>query len=234
MAFTNNRADVKVCAMLDKSPAVDPLMQELFEFKAKKGDLKKIEIIEACIECLATIGHEKCTYEAIAQKIGTRRAHVAYHFSNKNDIFEGCVRFILASYQQTSLEHLKKASTGEQMIDKLIEAPFIWAQERPQQVKVMLLFYYLAGLKENYLELHNQIRSGGVKRIEHILTQKMDKTVPVKEAKLLAKTIQNLISGAIMDAVTTNLTSLKKAKANTIAESRKLIQLALSTPGEDS
>jgi AcrR family transcriptional regulator len=193
-------------------PNVDSMIYELFEFKPRKGDLKKMEIIMAAIDCIASIGFEKTTYEAIAKKIGTRRAHVAYHFKDKNDIFEACIRYIMANYQQTSIKRIEAAKDGLEMLVNYAEAPFLWAEENPQQLSVMLLFYYLCTINEKYKELHASIRSGGVERIQYILTNKLTKKIPVKEAAPMAKMIQNLVSGAIMDVTTTGNKTLKEAR----------------------
>ncbi len=190
----------------------DTKIYELFEFKPRKGDLKKMEIILAAIECIATIGFEKTTYEAIAQKIDTRRAHVAYHFKDKADIFEACVKYIMASYQQTSIKRIEEAKDGLEMLVNYAEAPFLWAEENPEQLSVMLLFYYLCTVDPKYKELHTTIRSGGVERIQYILTNQLTKKIPVKEAAVMAKTIQNLVSGTIMDVTTTGNRTLKEAK----------------------
>lgn len=196
---------------------------ELFEFKPRKGDLKKMEIILAAIDCIATIGFEKTTYEAIAQKIGTRRAHVAYHFKDKADIFEACIKYIMANYQQTSINHIEAAKDGLEMLVNYAEAPFLWAEENPQQLSVMLLFYYLCTVDEKYMTLHNQIRQGGVERIQYILTNKLTKKIAPVEAAPMAKTIQNLVSGSIMDVTTTGNKTLKEAKQQVKEQVLKII-----------
>ncbi len=197
--------------MSDKN-SIDSSIYELFEFKPKKGDLKKMEIVLAAIECIATIGFEKTTYEAIAQKIGTRRAHVAYHFKDKADIFEACIKFINASYQKMSLEKIEAAQDGLEMLTNYAEAPFLWAKENPQQLSVMLLFYYLCSVDEKYRDLHASIRRGGHERIQYILNTKLELQLSPQESQALAKSIQNLVSGAIMDVRTTANMSLDEAR----------------------
>jgi AcrR family transcriptional regulator len=208
---------------METAPSIDSSIYELFEFKPRKGDLKKMEIVLAAIKCIATIGFEKTTYEAIAKRIGTRRAHVAYHFKDKENIFEACIKFIMASYQQTSIKHIETAKDGLEMLVNYTEAPFIWAEENPHQLSVMLLFYYLCTVDEKYQELHANIRATGAQRIEFILTKRLTKNIPLKEARPMAKSIQNLVSGAIMDVTTTKNKSLKAAKQQVKEQVLKLI-----------
>ena len=206
---------------------IDPQIFELFEFRPRKGDFKKIEIIMATIDCLASEGLEKTTYDAIAKRLGTRRAHVAYHFGDKNEIFTHCIKYIVANYQQSSLEHIKTAKTKREMLFNYIDGPFNWAKDNPQEITVMLLFYYFCCIKNEFLELHQQIRKGGVERIQFILSGVLSEYLQnysgenkIEQEKLLflqtpqplntmAKDIQNIISGTLLDMRTTKLPTAK-------------------------
>ncbi|PIR34499.1 MAG: hypothetical protein COV37_12860, partial [Bdellovibrio sp. CG11_big_fil_rev_8_21_14_0_20_39_38] len=89
---------------------------DLFDLRPRKGDLKKMEIILAAIDVMAEEGIEKTTYDAIAGRIGTRRAHVAYYYKDKNDILMSAIRYIMANYQQILIENMKDEEDGLQML----------------------------------------------------------------------------------------------------------------------
>ena len=76
----------------------------------RKGDKKKLEIVFAAIECISTIGYENITYEALAKKLDTRRAHIAYYFKNKEDIFKACIQFINHTKKEILDEHLAEVN----------------------------------------------------------------------------------------------------------------------------
>lgn len=203
-----------------KENSVDPIMMELFEFRPRKGDVKKGEIIVAAIECLATIGFENTSFEAIAKKIGTRRAHVNYYFPNKEKIFISAIKYIAATYQSISLECLENAKSKDQLLEKYIEGPFLWAKRHPHQLSVMFLLYYLSTFKKEYLELNNQIRKGGIERIAYLLKQEKPRLQKATvEAK--AKAIQNILSGCLLDVSTTKGRTLAQAEK----ETKKLIKM---------
>jgi AcrR family transcriptional regulator len=189
---------------------VDPLMVKLFEFRPRKGDLKKASIITAAIECLSEDGLEKTTFEAIAKKIGTRRAHVNYYFADKQKIFLAAIQYIAATYQSISLECLEKAKTDEDLIEAYLEGPFKWAKVHPEQLSVMFLLYYLSTFQNEYLELNHQIRKGGAQRISYVLRKK-DSSLSKKEADDKAKSIQNILSGCLLDVATTKGRTLASA-----------------------
>lgn len=215
--------------MLNKNEErVDSKLYDLFDFKPSKGDLKRMEIVLAAIQSLATLGLDKTTYESIAKIVGTGRAHINYYFKDKDDIFLASVKYISANYQQTSIDHIEKAQNGKEMLLHYIEGPFLWAIKNPEELSVMLLFYYLCTFRDEYRELNDQIRKGGTERIQYILTEKND--ILKKDAPELAKAIQNHISGAMMDAATTKGRSLVLAEKNT---KEVVMSLIKSTIGKD-
>ena len=192
--------------------------------KPSKGDLKKLEIIQAAIECIAGIGFEKTTYQAIAEKIGTRRAHIAYHFKDKSDIFKASIQYINGNYQRILTEQLEEADPGLDTIKKYAGSPFVWAEQNPDELSVMLLFYYLCTIDPEYRALNDDLRKRGVERILLVLSQECRVELLPMELELKAKQIQNLISGSILDAVTTQQKSLTQAKEETILNITNLLE----------
>ncbi|MDD0852957.1 TetR/AcrR family transcriptional regulator [Halobacteriovorax sp. GB3] len=189
--------------------------ETIFGKEPSKGEKKKMEIIQAAIECFSSIGLENTTYQSIAEKIETRRAHVAYHFKEKELIFESSVRYILWTYQKISLGHVKKAKSGREMLHLYVEAVFEWAKRYPEQVSVMLLLYYQCTLNEKLLTLHDELRSLGEQRIYYILSEKVE-NFPKEKCSLFSKQIQNLTSAAILDSFTTKSKGLDQAKKETL------------------
>ena len=194
--------------------------------KPTKGELKKLEIISSTIECIATIGFEKITYQVIADKLGTTRAHIAYHYSDKSEMIKACVHYIFSHYHTILVERLNQAEDNEEVLFTYVESPFVWAQDNPNELAVMILFYYLCLVDDDYRKMHYDLREAGTTRIMQILTHNCKLEIRAYEVENLAKQIQNLVSGAILDATTTDSRSIKKAKEETVANIRKLIESA--------
>lgn len=193
-----------------------PFLFEAFEFKPRKGDLKKLEIIKAAVDILATKGLDNTTYEAIAQEIGTRRAHIAYHFSDKSDIFFAAVKYILATYQNETALQLKGAESGEEMIKRYVSSTFEWARKNPHQVSVMLLLYYMCTTTERFIELNTEVRDAGKKRIAYLLSKIEGKKINSLKLDSLAATIGDLISAGIIAATTQNNLALEEMRLKTL------------------
>jgi len=203
-----------------------PFLFEALEFKPRKGDLKKLEIIKAAVDILATKGLDNATYEAIAQEIGTRRAHIAYHFSDKSDIFYAAVKYILATYQNETALQLKGAESGEQMLERYVSSTFEWARKNPHQVSVMLLLYYMCTTTERFIELNSEVRLAGKKRLIYLLSKLESPKLSSKKIDFLAPTIGDLISSAIVAATTQKDLELEEMRLKTIKTVNALITSA--------
>lgn len=200
-----------------------PFLFEAFEFKPRKGDLKKLEIIKAAVDILATKGLDNTTYEAIAQEIGTRRAHIAYHFSDKSDIFFAAVKYILATYQNETALQLKGAESGEEMLGRYVSSTFEWARKNPHQVSVMLLLYYMCTTTERFIELNTEVRLAGKKRLSYLLSKLEKSKIKSTDLDTLAATIGDLISAGIIAATTQKDLGLEEMRLKTLATVETLV-----------
>ena len=207
--------------VMKKNP--DEIFIELFEFLPRKGDLKKIEIIKATINCLAKLGVDNTTFEAIAESIGTRKSHIAYHFSDKNLLFLDCIKYILATYQSLSIEKMRDSESGIDLLENFVQGPFIWAKKYPEQLPVMFLLYYYGHMNSDYRKLHIQVREGGYQRVHYILTKRMKIKGKPEKMKILSMAILNIISGQLVNVTTTNKASIDKAMKETWTAVKTLI-----------
>lgn len=194
-------------------------LNQIFGDGPSKGTLKKFEIVQATIECIATIGFEKTTYEAIAKKIGTRRAHIAYYFKDKQDIFKACIKYIVSNYHNVSLDHVSKATSPKDKLLKYVEGPYIWSQKYPNELSSMLLFYYLCTVHNSYKKLHDNVRSAGIERIRIILSDELKVQLPKREVLTLCRSIQNIMNGSHLSAETSSISTFKTAQTH----SKKLV-----------
>jgi AcrR family transcriptional regulator len=190
-------------------------LNEIFDLQASKGTLKKFEIVKATIDCIATIGYEKTTYEAIGRKIGTRRAHIAYHFKNKNDIFKYCVRYIVSNYHKVSGQHVAKSNSPKDTLMRYVDGPYVWSQKHPKQLSSMLLFYYLCSVNEDFKVLNDDVKKTGLKKIQEILIEDLQLNITRKQAITLSKSIQNIMSGYHVTAKTSNLATITASRNET-------------------
>jgi AcrR family transcriptional regulator len=198
---------------------------ELFPTKVTKGDLKKAEIINATIDCIATIGWENTSYDAIGKNLGIGRAHVAYYFKDKDELFLMAFKFVSATAQEETRQEIDKAKNFTDKYLASAKGALNWLKKHPKQVSVVMAFYYLASINKKFRAIHAAIRKAGHKRLyDHLIT----KYSPAKASRL-ARDFQNLVTSTVIELHTTQglreyakaekelLTSLKEMLSNTQA-----------------
>lgn len=200
-------------------------LKELFDFRLSKGDQKRIEIVQATIDCLAELGIEKTSFAAIAEKMGTRKSHVNYYYKDKDDIYYDIYKFIAGTYQEYSIAYLEQKSKSKDKLFRFLDAYFHWARENEKQLNAMFLLYYFCFHKPRFREVNQKIREGGIERLSFILREQFSLTP--KKSQLLAKGIQAIMSHAAVDSYTFMKDSCDPVERE--KEARKLIKHLLSS-----
>lgn len=176
----------------DVSPA---LYFQIFGLKPGRGEKRRLAIVEAFVECLASEGLDKTSFEAIGKRVGMTRTHVAYFFANREELIFTTVRYIIATGQEILLGHLAKATTPDECLRAVIEGPFLWMEKHPHHSAVMGQFYYLCTYEKKFRDLQAMIQKGGEERLRACLSQMTD--LSPAAARSLARSIQALSAGTL-------------------------------------
>lgn len=194
-------------------------MGKMFDFRLSKGDQKKLEIIQATIECIAEFGVEKNSFESIAKKIGTRRSHITYYYQDKDAIYLDVFKYIAGTYQEFLAKYLTHNLRSKNKLDKYLDAYFDWANNNQSQLNAILLLYHFCFYKPEFRAVNQKIREGGIERIAFILKEQY--AINSKKAKQLAKGIQAIMSHAVVDSYTFTKSDARPQKRQ--REARRLI-----------
>lgn len=179
---------------MNKNEFPSALYFQIFDLKPGRGEERKIRIIEAFIELLASKGLENTSFDTLGKKVKMTRTHVAYYFANRDELIRTAVRYAVAVGQHITIGHVQEATTWREQLRCVVEGPFEWLEKYPSHASVMALFYYLCTYDPSYRELQNSIRSMGEQRI---LSCFKASSIPSSEAILLARTIQSLMAGTL-------------------------------------
>ena len=194
----------------------DSLIYNLFDYTPSKGDLKKLEITKAAIECLAQVGIEKTTFEAIAKKIGTRRAHVAYHFPEKHKIFLSAVKYVLATFQEEISKSVDQVDNSRDKLTSYVNASFNWMEKYPEQVTVLMLMFYLCALEHDFMDFYSLMRDKEIERLQHLL-RGGNSLCDNDRIAFISKTIWNTVHSEIMIIVTNKGKVIEKGRENSLS-----------------
>lgn len=218
----------------EPSSSTNPVLFKLFGDKLGKGDRRKKEIVEAAIECIGTVGVANTSYESIGKRLGIGRAHVAYHFPDFEKLMEMVIQYRTDTAQSIVVDLVEAAQTWQDAVRAYVDGPFFWIERHPNQASVLMLLYYYGSYEPKYRTLHTQIRKTGLARIEAILTPVIRKrfsspTRYRKEANELARAIQALITGNVVNWITCESeVSLAQLREQTYRKSIDLVEAALA------
>lgn len=180
-----------------------PLYAQFVGFTQRKGDIARAKIIASVTHCIAHLGIEATTFESVGKFCGMRRAHVAYYYPDLQELILAAVQLTIATAQQSTVAHVFNAASDRERLKAFCQGTFDWAEKNPDQVRVMLLFYYYSSWQPKYRTLHDEIRRLGAQRIAAVLKPLLP-SASTKDLNEKAKFIQNLMTGALIDHLTTD------------------------------
>jgi TetR/AcrR family transcriptional repressor of bet genes len=186
---------------------------QLFPMAGRKGDLKKVALVEELIKQIAERGLESVTLESVGKSLGIRRSHVVYHFPTLAQLILAAVQHVTAWVQQKIVERVKRAKTPQQRLFALLDANFEWMDKHPEHQAILLLFWS-GCLREPSLQgVYRSILSGGRDRLCAILGPTILKSAELEKAAL---EIQSWITGTLLNLSLTEspkVSSLSRKKA---------------------
>ena len=130
----------------------------------KKGELRKLEIIQATIRCLHERGLDATNYETIGQLCGMQRPHVAYHFPRKEALVEAAIRYVYSAGQEVVVETMKRAPAGGLLL-AYVRGSFAWVADEPAYGSVVALLGYLSTREPAFREMSREFRRIGPRQI---------------------------------------------------------------------
>jgi AcrR family transcriptional regulator len=178
----------------------DALLHRMFDIQLSKGDLKRIEIIEAAIHCLATHGIEETSLDAIGKQLKISRSHIIYYFKDREALLDAVVKYVTQTGQNLFVERLSEVQgSPETLLTAYVHAVFDWVEKYEPHVRFMLLFSYFCVFHAKYRGLHTQMRDSARHRIEAIIAPLLARGAP--EA---AEAIQCALIGYYTEFLTTD------------------------------
>ncbi len=156
-----------------KLPADPALFQQIATPQLRKGDMRKIEILHAAIECIGTLGYDHTNFETIGQRCGMKRPHVAYHFPDRKALIQAVIRYVYAAGQQIIVAKLKSARRAEDQIKAYVEGVFQWLETYPHHQSVIGLLLYLSTIDADFQAVSQEVKRIALERLTSILQGKV-------------------------------------------------------------
>lgn len=162
-----------------------------------RGDSRRIAILEATVDAIATGDLAEVNFERIAKRCKIRRSLIVYYFEDPASLLRSTVEYALSFGQEFAVAHLTEASTSESRLTAFVHANFVWLEKYPKHAAVFGLLNYLAVCAPSYQALHKALSDMAERRLGAILLggplkRNAKKLVPETAATLRTHLIASL------------------------------------------
>lgn len=199
----------------------------------RKGDLRKREIIESTIECIALDGVAKTTFESIGRRIDIGKSHVVYHFPRLDDLLMSSVVYVYRTGAEIVEEFMNAESNPALELRAYLKGTFHWMKTHPSHAAVGLFLLYESLLDPRYRQVQIQVKSAGHERITRILSRRREfGHLKPKRLRELAEHVQCQLMGSLAYAFGTGEASqLPEMEAQTLVRIGAILKSAAGKRG---
>jgi AcrR family transcriptional regulator len=179
------------------------LFRQITPPELKKGELRKLEIVEATIDCLAKYGWIRTNYETVGQACNMKRPHVAYHYPQWDDLISASMKFVYATGQSIVADYLRDTSGPKEQLRAYLEGTFHWFEAHPKHASAITLLWHLASFDRKFRAISTEMKQLGAERVDAILNpgKPLDKK---GERWRIAVAIHGMIVGRCVEVFSTD------------------------------
>ncbi len=168
----------------------------------KKGEAKKLKIIQSASYCLCHYGERGATFEAIAKHCQVSQASVVKYLGSVDNIFPTVLNHWLTHARKKTESELDSPGTPEQKLRRYLKISVNIFFEHPDICKIYLMLHYFAAVNERYKVINSDIKTLAQERIANILQAGIDdQSFKKVDVRATAKTIHNNLTGLLIASV---------------------------------
>ncbi len=169
----------------------------------KKGEAKKLKIIQSASYCLCHYGERGATFQAIAEHCQISQASVVKYLGSIDNIFPTVLNYWLDHARKRTEAELDMPGTPEEKLRRYLKISVNIFFEHPDICKIYLMLHYFAAVNERFKVINSDIKTAAQLRIALILQAGIDNHSFKKvDVRATAKTIHNNLTGLLIASVT--------------------------------
>lgn len=169
----------------------------------KKGEAKRLKIIQSASYCLCHYGERGATFQAIAEHCQVSQASVVKYLGSVDNIFPTVLNHWLAHARKKTESELLMPGTPEEKLRRYLKVSVNIFFEHPDICKIYLMLHYFAAVNERYKVINSDIKATAQERIAHIIQDGIaDTSFRKVDVRATAKTIHNNLTGLLIASVT--------------------------------
>lgn len=162
--------------------------------------IRRKELIEASIQCIAQMGMKNASIEKITEMAGVSRGLIRHHFQNKGSLLVAAFQHVCDEY----IENIENAiGPHEDPVDQLhamVDAIFLPPLYEKNLLSVWFEFWLIARRDENLKQIYRTFYSRYLNLVEKIFLGIKKKTKKNVDTKLLAIGFNALTDGLWLEA----------------------------------
>jgi len=168
--------------------------------KLTKGERTRAKILQSAVQCLAKLGYEKTTFQAIADHCGISQPLVVHYFEKRENIFPSVIDYLLGHTQNVIRLELDQSASASRRLNDFVRISLEYVRKEPEEAKVFLTLSLFATFDEQS-RLHNgKIKQYAIRELIGILDSGVEsREFHVQDTQLTAKMIASYIMGVRMN-----------------------------------
>ncbi len=169
----------------------------------KKGEAKKLKIIQSASYCLCHYGDKGATFQAIAKHCQVSQASVVKYLGSVDNIFPTVLNYWLGYARKKTEVELELPGTPEEKLRRYLKISVNIFFAHPDICKIYLMLHYFAAVNERYKVINSDIKTTAQARIAQMIQAGIDNHSFIKvDVRATAKTIHNNLTGLLIASVT--------------------------------
>jgi AcrR family transcriptional regulator len=168
--------------------------------KLTKGERTREKIIKSAIQCLAKLGYEKTTFQAIADQCGISQPLVVHYFEKRENVFPSIIEYLLRHTQDVVRERIDPNASPTVRLQEFIRLSLENVRNEADEAKVLLTLSLFATFDHQYRLYNGQFKRYVIQELAEIIESGVERgEFSIQDSKLTAKMLMSYIMGIRMN-----------------------------------
>ena len=171
----------------------------------KKGDVRKLQIVDKAINLIFESGIEGFSFETLSKRSKVSRPLLYHYFPDLNDLYLFMATLIRYRYQNHVIEEMKNKILIQDVLRAYIGGALGWFDTSPKEACVWLIYFVQCSRSPEIAAQNQSLVEMGRQRIEQLLSvglMKGEFRLPPDRVAVIARRIQVLITGQLVSRAT--------------------------------
>lgn len=165
-----------------------------------KGERTREKILKSSIQCLATLGHEKTTFQAIADHCGISQPLVVHYFEKRENVFPSVIEYLLSRTEDILRKEIDHTRSAVDRLNDFVRVSLEYVRREPDEAKVFLTLSLFATFSDQYRAFNGKIKQSAIRELIEILDAgNKSKEFKIKDTATTAKMIASYVMGVRMN-----------------------------------